>query len=309
MVLLNRITCARSRIRGAVAAALATGLALGVAGLAYAALTPVAVLTGVPDQIQPAASGSTLAWDRNGPSDSGPYNAYVWPRGAPVKQLNGPGTQAFSPGISGSLVIYQRVTGGQSDLRLYNLTTHAYTAPPTGWNTTQWEFWPKISGNMVLFGREHANQTYSIYLGDLATGQVTLLQNANQGVEQPGQINGNFAVWTLCASRTCHVFRYDIAAHTTTQLPAPTGSLNKYSASVSSTGTVYYVHGGAMCGSSVKLVRYPIGGPDTVLVSFAGGVDVSGTYVDDTSGTPVVYYSRSSCGNGGNHGDIYKVTD
>jgi len=72
---------------------------------------------------------------------------------------------------------------------------------------------------------------------------------------------------------------------------------------------VYFAHSGAGCDNGVTLVRQPLGGSDTVLVTFNKGIDVNSSYVDDTSGTPTIYYSKTSCANGANHGDVYKVID
>jgi hypothetical protein len=120
-------------------------------------------------------------------------------------------------------------------------------------------------------------------------------------------------VWSQCQDYrvTCNVYRYDIAAKTTT-LIANTfpGGVFQYSPSVTSTGTVYFIHSSNGCGASVTLVRQPLGGSDTVLVTFNKGIDVLySTYVDDTTGTPTVYYDKSSCANGATHNDIYKVID
>jgi hypothetical protein len=62
----------------------------------------------------------------------------------------------------------------------------------------------------------------------------------------------------------------------------------------------------------VSLVKYPLGGPATVLVAFPKGIDVSSSYVDDTSGTPTIYYSKGSCtkNSAGNYNnDVYKIVD
>jgi hypothetical protein len=82
-------------LRVGVAAAGVVAGVLVVVATAVAALTQVAVLTGVPDQILPAAAGTTLSWSRNGPFDTGPYNEYVRVGSGPIVQVNGAGTQGF----------------------------------------------------------------------------------------------------------------------------------------------------------------------------------------------------------------------
>jgi hypothetical protein len=304
-------------LRVGVGAAGVVAVVLVVVASAVAALTQVAVLTGVPDQITPAAAGTTLSWSRNGPFDTGPYNEYVRVGGGSIVQVNGAGTQGFGGGISGSTLAYQRVYKGQSDVRFYDVAAHTYSSPPVGWNTAAWEWRPTISGNLVLFGRLSGSGTTftaKAYLGDRTTGGLTLLATriGRYALVYPGQVNGNYAVWMQCQDYrvACNVYRYDIAAKTTTLIPNtfPSGP-DQYSPSVTTTGTVYFLHAGSACGSSVTLVRQPLGGSDTVLVTFNKGIDVNSTYVDDTSGTPTIYYSKTSCANGGNHGDVYKVVD
>jgi hypothetical protein len=290
---------------------------LVVVASAVAALTQVAVLTGVPDQITPAAAGTTLSWSRNGPSDGGPYNEYVRVGSGPITQVNGAGTQAYGGGISGTTLVYQRVYKGQSDIRFYDIAAHTYSSPPAGWNTSAWEWGPTVSGNLVLFGRQTGSGTTftaKVYLGDRTTGALTLLSSrtGRYAIAESGQVNGNYAVWWQCQDYrvSCNVYRYDIAAKTTMLIPNtfPSGP-DQYRPSVTTTGTVYFLHAGSACGSSVTLVRQPLGGSDTVLVTFNKGIDVSSTYVDNTTGTPTIYYSKFSCTNSGNHGDIYKVID
>jgi hypothetical protein len=57
------------------------------------------------------------------------------------------------------------------------------------------------------------------------------------------------------------------------------------------------------------LVKQPLGGSDTVLVTFKPGFDLTSTYTDDTSGTPNVYFSKTNCALSGFHDDVYKVVD
>jgi hypothetical protein len=291
---------------------------LVLAASAFAFLTEVPVSTGTSDQITPAAAGTTLSWSRNGAADTGPYNEYVQVGSGPRVRVNGRNTQGFGGGISGTTLVYQRVYKNQSDIRFYDVVTARYLATPAGWNTTSWEWSPTISGTQVLFGREtdipsSNSLRQQIMLGDLATGQQTVIGKATATftAEYPGQVNGNYAVWTSCSTSSCHLEEYDIATKTKMAIPTQ-GTPFDYAASVTSSGTVYFAHSGNGCGTSVTLVKYPLGGPATVLVAFPKGIDVSSTYVDDTSGTPTLYYSKGSCKKNaaGNHnGDIYKVVD
>jgi hypothetical protein len=308
----DRLTT-RSR-RGWRWAAVAGVIGLGALAAVPAAwaLTQTPVYTGVPDQITPAFQGNVSSWARNGPRDTGPYNEYLRIGSGAITQVNGPGTQAFGGGLSGTKLVYQRVYKGQSDLRLYDYMAHTYSTVPTGWNTAVWEWHPTMSAPWVLFGRRNfdIHKDWTL-LGNLTTGGVTVLgsEQGSSVLEQPGQVNGNYAVFTQCTSTGCGVYLHDITAGTTTKILNTLGGSYQYSASVTTTGTVYLVHSGAACGSSVKLVKVPLGGTETEIAPMPNGVDVSSTYVDDSSGTPIVYYSRSSCANNETHGDIYKVVN
>ena len=286
---------------------------------------PVPVVTGAADQIQPAASGDTVAWSQW--LQGRGYDEYLRVGQGPILRIgaragrdgiDGGGTGG---GISGTTLAYARVIDRKmpprSQIGFYDIATHTYSSPPAGWNPgraygfTDWR--PSISGRFVLFGRSIIGGVQSIddvELGNRTTGTLTQLASGANVV--PGQVNGNYAVWTTCdqnPSGPCNVYRYDIAAKTTTLIPNTfSGGAFQYSPSVSRTGTVYFIHSGHGCGASAALARQQLGGSDTVLVGFRNGVDVSSTYVDDTGATPTVYYSQSSCANGGRHGDVFTIT-
>ena len=122
-------------------------------------------------------------------------------------------------------------------------------------------------------------------------------------------MNGNWAVWEQCWDDHCSVYRRDIAAKATTLLVnhchRPASST---APSVAADGTAYYIHSGKGCGNTVKLVKQPVGGPETVLNTFNQGIDVLATNAsaDPTSGTDVLfekYYCKRATS------DIYKVVD
>jgi hypothetical protein len=289
--------------------------------------SPVPVVTGGPDQVTPAASGGTLAWSQW--SHPRGYDEYLRVGSGPIQKigvralrLDGIDSGWTGGGISGTTLVYARVmdtkTPSSSLIRFYDIATHAYSSPPAGWNPSRgqgfWNWHPSISGRFVLFGRQSTGGVGSfqeVYLGDRTTGKLTQL--ASGASLAAGQVNGNYAVWEQCDDNRvahCSVYRYDIAAKTTTRIANTFSSgAFQYAPSVTKTGTVYFIHSGNGCGVSVALVRQPLGGSDTVLVTFKQGVDVGSTYVDDTGGTPIVYYSQSSCADGGRHGDVYKIID
>jgi hypothetical protein len=290
--------------------------------------SPVPVVTGVPDQIMPAASGKTLSWSQW--SYPRGYDEYLRVGSGPVQKigvralrLDGIDGGGTGGGISGTTLVYARSMDTKmppgSEIRFYDIATHTYSSPPAGWNASRggrfWNWRPSISGRFVLFARHNVGGVQSfqeVYLGDRTAGKLTQL--ASGGNLAAGQVNGNYAVWEQCDQNSAaysSVYRYDIAAKTTTAIPNRfiTSGRFEYAPSVTKAGTVYFIHSGNGCGTSATLVRQPLRGPDTVLVSFKKGVDVGSTFVDDTGGTPTVYYSQSTCTDGGRHGDVYKITD
>jgi hypothetical protein len=151
-------------------------------------------------------------------------------------------------------------------------------------------------------------------LGDLTTGHLTLLASltGKNIYLEPGQVNGNWATWSSCPddSVACDVYEYNIAARKTTKVSNTFASGKwQYAPSVSSTGTVYFIHSSTGCGQNVTLNKRALGATRTTLVSFTHGVDIGygSTFVDDSSGTPVVYYPRYSCAT--READVYKVVD
>ena len=175
------------------------------------------------------------------------------------------------------------------------------------------EYWPTISGRYVLFGRVNLRTDRPmIFLGNLATGHLKLLASltGTLAAEQPGQVNGNYATWTSCPNVRveCDVYEYNIATGRATRVSNTFASGKvQFAPSVTSTGTVYFFHSSTTCGEQVTTNKRPLGGSRTALVSLAHGLDVEHSYVDDSHGPPIVYYSRVICAAG--QADIYKVID
>jgi hypothetical protein len=84
------------------------------------------------------------------------------------------------------------------------------------------------------------------------TGERRLLRRmkGRQAFIGPGQVSGNYAVWSV-RRRRCDVIRYDIAARIDTQIENP-GSYQR-APSVTPGGTVYFSRGGNRCGVSVLI--------------------------------------------------------
>jgi hypothetical protein len=301
------------------------GLIVGV-GVAYATLTPQAVRTSRAQELFPAAAYSQsgtalLAWTQNSRAHPNRFNAY-FKRGShkPVK-LNTSG-HGYLGGIDPPLVIYQQVKNNESNLRLFNYATGDRLRPPQGVNTADWEWSPSISGDWITFGRgdDESNDEWVLLE---SSSQLAQLELEKIGLRRedlyPGQVNGNFVVWTYCGLE-CDVRKYEIPSdHIPTQgeivpetLAKAATATHQYAAAVTSTGTVYLVRSGDGCGIKLRIVRFGASDPPegTVIASIPSGKDVHGDagYVRERNDGAVEYFfDQVDCSSG--RWDVYKVTD
>lgn len=240
---------------------------------------------------------------------------------APFK-VNARRTSAFGGGIDGKRLVFQQIRGGYlSDIRLFDLETRRRSSALVGVNTRRWEWAPTISGDWVLFARGMAfsKSTQRIFLQNLVTGEQRVLDSLRQryGVLEPGQVNGNYAVWSKCSSPApeCDVYLYDIAAHTTTPMPQTGHTLS--SASVTPSGTTYYRRNiQRECGGNVELVKTTLDGETIVLHTLGAGEDIFSTYAVAIASRPPlqgettrIYFTRAICSIPGPRFDIYSLDD
>jgi Tol biopolymer transport system component len=298
-------------------------VSLAAAPSAFALLAEQPVLTSARNEAYPAAawnaSGTVeylvFAKDRRGHRFS--YDAYLRSRDTAAnpdtvstEKLNGRGL-GYTGGIDPPWVIYQQVTNGQSDLKLYNITTGRRTNPE-GVNTSRWEWHATISGDWILFGRrKHTRPKHdAILLKNSATGQQRTLASVDRISLMPGQVNGSYATWTRCLT-VCNVYVYDIANRATRWLPRPSTPepLHQYASAVTPDGTVYLTRSGRRCGQSVRLVRYGASDPPTgtVIASLPAGRDLASTFARVNPSSTDLFYDRGTCSP--IRMDIYKVTD
>jgi hypothetical protein len=269
----------------------------------------VGVRTTRAQEALPSADDDHVAWSQ-ATRRSPRWTLYVQRRGEPRVRVNRAHTQGFSGGFSGDTFVYQEVRRRQSNLQLYDLVDGGRSAPPAGVNTRHWEWHPTISGDWLLFGRRSPTARADlVLLRNLVTGETRELGRLRWGkrtIAEPGQVNENYAVWFRCTP-ACDVFLYDIAAGTTTRIPNP-DRRQQYSPSVTSDGTVYFMRSGRGCGTSVRLVRRPLGGPNRVLAPLVMGRDSSRTYaLENDDGTVTVLFDRVRCSTGA--WDVLKLVD
>jgi hypothetical protein len=272
---------------------------------ALGAVLQVPVLTTPRDETRPAASDSWLAWAQNSTAHPHLYSAYARPNGGSRFRVNHAGTQGYAGGIDGDTLAYQQINRGQSDIKLFNLSTHVRSNPPTGVNTPRWEWSATISGSWILFGRINFSvHRWRVILVNTHTHQVVVLADivGTQVSAEPGQVNGNFAVWQQCVATACNVWEYDIGSATKTRLPNTAPGHFNYASSVDSTGTVYFAHSAASCGATIE--KRPIGGPTSIVVALRGR-DVQSSNLATVAGQPNLFFAKFSCA--ARSDDVYKI--
>ena len=296
-----------------IAALAASALVVAVAGAHAALVTPDPVLVGPKDDEAPTAtaSGDYLAFARQRPGQNALYDVWVNHGSDPLVKVNTHG-QAFTGGIDGHELVYQRTYRDHLSIRFYNLVTHARRRPPRGVNRPgAASYAPTISGKWLLFGREANKKRVLLRNMTKPAGTARVLAEiakSNQTVT-PGQVNGDWAVWMRIAARHnnihfgVHVYR--ISTKTTSTISRPSGT-NQYAASVDSQGRVFYVRSGLGCGQNVVIREHLPGGGDTALAALPAGYEVFSTFaVDEAAGQTTVYFDRIKCST--NSGDIYKL--
>lgn len=278
-----------------------------------APLPQIPVLTTPAGEFQPARSENAMAWEQNTRKRPGRYHVMVQVDGSSPVPANRSGSSAAMGDFVGSRLVYQQYKGnpytrGRSDLLLFDIPSGARSKVP-GVNSRQWEYWPSHSEGWLLFGRwKPENEVRRLFLHDLETGERRLLDKTKGSTRfiGPGQVQGNYAVWSTCRPR-CNVFRYNIAANTKQKIDNP--GFFQRAPSVTRGGTVYFSRGGKGCGASVVLVRSRLDGQQEALVQLQQGLDIRDTYAYvEPNGTVEVYYERNACRTKAGS-DIYKVQD
>lgn len=271
------------------------------------AVTEIPVLTTLAGEFQPARGTNHLAWEQNSRKQPRHYDVFVSPDGGTATQVNRGRSNAAMGGLDGQRLVYQRFRKQRSNLVFYDLGTGQSSPAPKSVNTPQWEYWPSISHPWLLFARLYGNGTRRLILFNLDSGERRVLdktrrENAFIG---PGQVNGNYAAWSICTPQ-CSVVRYNIAANSKEKIP---GGGYERAPSVTPGGTLYFSRGGKHCGSPVSLVKSPLAGPEVVLVKLQDVLQILDTYVyTEPNGTIEVFYERSGCTRR-TASDIYKIRD
>jgi hypothetical protein len=177
-------------------------------------------------------------------------------------------------------------------------------------NTPAWEYRPSVSGAWILFGRlKTSTHRRKIILFDLFSQKVILLADRPAGPPThpsatPGQVNGNFAVWSQCTATACNVWGYDIATATKTRLPNAMPGHYNYAPSVDTAGTVYFAHGGRTCGGA-KIEKLPLGGAASIIWALRTRDVTSSSFATHFGSISALVFARYNCKTGSN--DVYYI--
>lgn len=302
---MNRRAGRLATLTVAIGTAVSTLVPLGRA----VAVTELPVLTGEAGEFQPARGPAHLAWEQNTRGHPNHYDVFVKPDGGSEMRVNPRRTQGAMGGVDGGTLVYQEFQGDRrSSIRFYDMNAKQRLKPPGGVNSKAWEYWPSLSGRWLLFAREFDNGRRILILYDVQTDTRQILDRTKKEEDfiGPGQVNGDYAVWSTCTPK-CDVLVHHIPTDTTTKVPNPGGY--QRGPSVSPGGVVYFSRGNKKCGSSVSLVRYPPGGPAQTLLDLQDPLDIHDTFVfSDPNGGTEVLYERIGCGRAA-ASDIFKIVD
>lgn len=272
------------------------------------------------DEESPAVGLGVVAWSQNRAPNVGRYDAWVRLEGSRAFKVNARGTEGFPGGIDGTTVVFQQndEARNDSDLWLYDLATRQQRKLGRRVNTEDWEWAPSIAGNWILFGRGRLQGIFEpglrqVLLVNRSTGERRQLAKTETLETEvfPGQLSGNFAVWSVCRARHsmsfCETFLYDIANATTTMLPLG-DARSQFAASVTAAGVAYLVRSNGTCGGAAHLVRYERGAVAETLMRFPPGTESFRSYAfGRDTGETEVYFERSRCSSG--RGDVVRVID
>ena len=178
-------------------------------------------------EYQPIKGEGWLAW-QNSTRRPRQYDVFVRDvDGGPTTRVNPAGTNGANGDIGGDVLVYQQFEEGRSGVRFFELTTGERGHPPKGVNSEHWEYWPTMSDRWLLFGRlARRSNTRRVILFDLSTGEGKTLAKVRgrQTFLAPGQVSGDWAVWSRCTARSpCNVVRYQISTGKETSSPIRTG--------------------------------------------------------------------------------------
>jgi hypothetical protein len=288
-------------------------IVVALASVGYAAVPEKVLDKPGLNEDSPAASPDYFAWVQNVRSNRHRYNTYVRPSGGGDRvRVNPKGTNSYNVGIDGSLIVYQsRALHDDDNLEFYDAATQARPAMSDGVNTPGWESRPTLSGDWLLFTRTNVNLVNfedswtKVILFNLVTEERRVLRSAwnRRAYLVSDQVNGDWATFEWCRFSlnpfqywNCNVFRYRISIDKLVKIANP--GVQQYAGGISEDGTIYMVRAGGRnvwhCGKNMRIVRYPVGGPDVVIARLKQ--DALTTFVaDEVDGSTTLYSQKQRC--------------
>ena len=293
----------------AMAVMLGATLLLSVTGALAQEGADTPIRTSPAGEFQVSKSEGYLAWSQNTRRRPNHYDVFVKPDGATRFKVNPRGTNGTMGSLDGSRLIFQQWTRFRSNLKLMDLATRRVTGVRV--NTKHWEFWPRLDGNRVLFARR-MNRTgrQRLILANLsARGSRRLVSVGERAYLFPGQINGDFVVWSqIRPGRAARVKRFQISTGTT--VTVPNDGLHNWGPSVTDQGTVYFGRSGTRCGRRTGLYRWEPGTEAVQVVDFPDGIDMGQSFVHTTAeGKIHVVHNRADCERLSVGSDLYEFID
>lgn len=267
----------------------------------------------------PAVGDAVVAWAQNRGPGSESFDTWLRLGTSAPRRVNPRGTEGFPGGFDGTRLAYQQSDEqGNSDLWIYDVASSRRAKLGRHVNTGEWEWGASLAGSWVLFGRGTLQGIIDpgdrlVLLVNRATGERRELAKTDTLDTEvyPGQVSGNYAVWSVCRLRhgrvLCDTFLHDIENRDTRKLPSG-GAPAQFAASVTSSGTVYAARGGGRCGVATRLVRLDPGASAVVILRFPRGTEPTRTsaYARDTGETEIVF-DRGACSS--QRSDVFRVID
>ena len=194
-----------------------------------------------------------------------------------------------SDGTLGSLVagtdtvVFQQFDR-RSDLYIHRISTGRTWLMPRPIRSPEWEYWPVASQRFVLFNRAIIRndrvQRRALVLVDREGGpQRILIRDANGKTVFPGYAGERYVAWSVCGSKTCSVWTFDVDTDTVARVPLPDGKAQYAPAIDETAGTIYLIQTPEdRCGVNVQLRRASLGGSNwETLATLPTGIDTGWT--------------------------------
>lgn len=272
------------------------------------------VIGGRPDQWTADGSSGVLAWTQGKLFDERRASIFIR-SGGERRRVTSRDDGAVLGSIDGTRLVYERYPSHSrySDIWFYDISTDRHRSAGNAVNTSQWEKYSSVSGDLLLFQRQRFLRRYGDFdhdvqrqiLYNLASGQSQVLDEARGNRQlQGGDIEGDWAVWGRCKYR-CSMMRYNAVTEELKRI-RPFKRPLTYGFSITSEGTVYAAESGYGCGTRVLVTKHPVGGRPRVVFSLRDKLDLSTTAVYDEGGRTQLLYDRIQCRK--RDSDIFKAT-